>query len=119
MCEIKRGEVYLVDLGDTEGSVQGGVRPAIILQNDIGNRFSPTTLICPLTSKKKKNMPTHVTLPTTTGLAKESVALCEQIRVVDKARLTKKVCDVADENIIQEINKSIMVSFGLCEVTRG
>lgn len=119
MGEIKRGEVYLVDLGETEGSVQGGMRPAIILQNDVGNRFSPTTLICPLTSKKKKDMPTHVVLPTTTGLAKESVALCEQIRVIDKARLSKKVCDVSDKNIIEEINKSIMVSFGLCETSRG
>lgn len=114
MGDIKRGEIYLVDLGDTEGSVQGGIRPAIILQNDVGNRFSPTTLICPLTSQKKKEMPTHVTLPTTTGLQKESVALCEQIRVIDKSKLTKKLCDVSDDNIVQEINKSIMVSFGLC-----
>ena len=118
MGEIKRGEIYLVDLGETKGSVQGGIRPAIILQNDVGNHFSPTTLICPLTSKKKKEMPTHVTLPTTTGLQKESVALCEQIRVIDKTQLTKRICDVADENIVDEINRGIMVSFGLCTTNR-
>lgn len=113
--DVKRGCVYLADLGEYDGSVQGGTRPVLVLQNDIGNRFSPTTLVCPLTSKPKKQMPTHVTLPISAGLQKESVALCEQIRVIDKTRLKKMVCRLSDDRLVTEINKGIMISLGLSE----
>ena len=113
--EVKRGFVYLADLGEYDGSVQGGTRPVVVLQNDIGNKFSPTTLVCPLTSKSKKEMPTHVTLPRSAGLEKESVALCEQIRVIDKTKLKKLVCKLSDDHLITQMNKSIMISLGLSE----
>lgn len=113
--EVRRGAVYLADLGEYEGSVQGGTRPVVVLQNDVGNKFSPTTLVCPLTSKTKKELPTHVTLPTSVGLQKESVALCEQIRVIDKSKLKKLVCRVSDDRLITQMNKGLMISLGLTE----
>ena len=111
--DVKRGCVYLADLGEYEGSVQGGTRPVIVLQNDTGNKYSPTTLVCPLTSQNKKEMPTHVTLPISAGLQKESVALCEQIRVIDKTKLKRLVCKLSDESLVAKINKGIMISLGL------
>jgi len=114
---IKRGEIYLVDLGDHIGSEQGGIRPAIILQNDIGNKYSSTTLICPLTSKVKKQMPTHVPLtPSDCGIKKDSTALCEQITVIDKELLMKKIGEIHSNNTILEINKKIMISLGIVPV---
>lgn len=110
---VKRGDVYLVDLGHQDGSVQGGTRPVMVLQNDVGNKFSPTTLVCPLTSKKKKAMPTHITIPVSTGLQKESVALCEQLRVIEKEKLTRLICQISDDSIISKVNRGIMVSLGL------
>lgn len=110
---VKRGEIYLVNLGDErKGSVQSGIRPAIIVQNNQGNKYSQTTIVCPLTSQQKKNIPTHAVLTPENGVAKVSVALCEQPTVVDKSQLMKKMGEI-DEKSIAEIEKRIMISFGL------
>lgn len=110
---IKRGDIYLVDLTDALGSEQGGVRPAIIMQNDVGNAHSPTTLIVPLTSKKKKMPVTHVKINEEDGVVKRSEAVCEQARVADKSRLKKHIGYINNPNVISEINKKLMVAFGI------
>lgn len=110
---IKRGDIFLVDLTDALGSEQGGIRPAIIMQNDVGNACSPTTLIVPLTSKKKAMFATHVTIAPSDGVAKESEAECEQARVADKRRLMKHVGTICNPAVLEEINTKIMVAFGI------
>lgn len=111
---IKRGEIYLVDLTDALGSEQKGVRPAVIVQNDIGNTHSPTTLIVPLTSKTKMNMaPTHVTIRPEDGVRLTSEAVCEQARVADQIRLKKHIGTITNEAVLKEINQKLMVAFGL------
>ena len=110
-----RGEIYLVDLTTgTVGSEQGGVRPAIIVQNEVGNEFSPTTIICPLTSQVKKRIPTHVELrKEDCGILKDSTVLCEQVRAVSKERLKKKIGEVKNMNKLNDINQKMIVSLGL------
>lgn len=110
---IKRGDIYLVDLTDAFGSEQSGVRPAIIMQNNIGNKYSPTTLIVPLTSKKKNLTPTHVTITPDCGVARESEAECEQARVADKRRLKRQIGVINNPDVLKEINQKIMVAFGI------
>lgn len=108
---IKRGQIYYADLSPVIGSEQGGLRPVLIVQNDIGNKHSPTTIIAPITSVLlKKPLPTHVILPYT--LIKDSVILCEQLRTVDKRRLKTHIATV-DYNIIQEVDKAIKISLGV------
>lgn len=111
---IKRGEIYLVDLTDALGSEQSGVRPAVIVQNDIGNSHSPTTLIVPLTSKTKTKMsPTHVTIRPEDGVKCVSEAECEQARVADQVRLKRYIGTINNEEVLKEINQKLMVAFGL------
>jgi mRNA interferase MazF len=111
---IHRGEIYLIDLANQVGSEQSGVRPAIIVQNETGNIHSPTTIICPLTSKKKSMSATHVSLtPEDAGIVVESTVLCEQVRVIDKARIKKKLGEVKNLKKINDINEKILVSFGI------
>lgn len=111
---MTRGEIYLVDLSSHIGSEQSGVRPALIVQNDIGNAYSPTTIICPLTSQTKTNVNTHVTLtPDDCGILRDSIVLCEQVRVVDKSRLMKKLGEVTNQQKINDINRKLMISIGL------
>ena len=111
---IQRGDIYLVNLNDQVGSEQGGIRPAVIVQNEIGNNFSPTTLICPLTTKKKSLSVTHVDLSKDSdGVAMDSTVLCEQIRVIDKSRIVKKLGQI-DRDKLNDINKKILVSLGIC-----
>lgn len=111
---IHRGEIYLIDLANQVGSEQSGVRPAIIVQNETGNIHSPTTIICPLTSKKKNMSATHVSLtPEDAGVIVESIVLCEQVRVIDKARIKKKLGEVKNLEKINDINEKILVSFGI------
>jgi len=111
---IHRGEIYLVDLSNQIGSEQSGIRPAIIVQNEVGNLHSPTTIICPLTSKQKTTSVTHVCLtPNDCGIIKDSTVLCEQVRVVDKSRLRKKLGELKNKEKIIDINKKILISFGL------
>jgi mRNA interferase MazF len=111
---LHRGEIYLIDLSNQVGSEQSGVRPAIIVQNEIGNMYSPTTIIVPLTSKTKSMAATHVALtPEDAGVLKDSTALCEQVRVIDKTRIQKKLGEVKNIKKIEDINKKIMISFGI------
>ncbi|MCB6806819.1 type II toxin-antitoxin system PemK/MazF family toxin [bacterium MSK18_59] len=91
--KVKRGEIYWVDFGDTLGSEVSGIHPGLIVQNDDGNNYSPTTIVVALTSQKKPNLPTHVMLEkdTLNGLKKNSLITCEQMRTIDKGRLLNKM----------------------------
>lgn len=112
--EMKRGEIYLVDFGkENVGVEQSGVRPAVIVQNNIGNKYSPATLICPLTSQNKTPLPTHVQLSTADGVAVPSTVLCEQSRVIDKQRIVKKLGEIFNPSAINDIDTKIKVAFGL------
>lgn len=105
----------MVDFGSGIGSEQKGIRPAVVVQNDVGNKYSTTTLVCPVTSKTlKKKMPTHVEItPQDCSINKNSVVLCEQSRVIDKQRMIKKLGEIENLELICEINQKIAVSFGL------
>lgn len=111
--EVKRGEIYLVDLRDAIGSEQRGVRPAVVVQNDVGNQHSPTTLVVPLTTQTKRLRATHVEIAEKDGVQRPSEAMCEQARVADKTRLIKYVGTIKDAAVLEEINKKIKVAFGL------
>lgn len=111
MC---RGEIFLVDFQKQIGSEQAGLRPAVVVQNETGNTFSPTTIVCPITSKTKSNIKTHVEIKANDGDIKlDSIILCEQIRVVDKQRLKRKLGEIKNKEIIEEINKKLMISLGV------
>lgn len=106
--EIKRGQIYMADLNPVIGSEQGGIRPVVIIQNDVGNRYSPTIIVAAITGQVKKKLPTHIKL-NTTGLTKESTALLEQIRTLDKTRLLEKLGEVSVEELNQ-ITEALRVS---------
>ena len=111
---MRRGEIYLVDLSNQVGCEQSGIRPALIVQNEQGNIHSPTTIVCTLTSQDKSHIDTHVTLmPSDAGILKPSIVLCEQIRVVDKARLKKKLGEVVNRKKLEDINRKLMISIGI------
>lgn len=111
---IHRGEIYLIDLSNQVGSEQSGVRPAVVVQNETGNMYSPTTIICPLTSKTKTMSVTHVQLTTDDAeIIRDSVVLCEQVRVIDKTRIRKRLGEVTNLQKIEDINQKILVSFGI------
>ena len=114
MLEIKRGDVFYADLNPVIGSEQGGIRPVLIIQNNIGNHYSPTTIVAAVTSRiKRAKMPTHVELPASKGyLAMDSVVLLEQIRTIDKKRLKEKMGHL-DDDTMKNVNDAIGVSFGL------
>ena len=111
---IKRGDVYYADLSPVIGSEQGGLRPVLIVQNDVGNKYSPTVIAAAITSKMTKaKLPTHIDVTAdSVGLAKDSVILLEQIRTIDKARLKEKMGHL-DDGTMQNVNNAITVSFGL------
>ena len=112
---VKRGDIYYADLRPVVGSEQGGVRPVLIVQNDIGNKYSPTTIVVTLTSKTTKaNLPTHVNIKGTllNGLKYNSVALCEQFRTIDKSRLKDRVGKVESENMDTVLN-AMKISLGM------
>lgn len=111
---IKRGEIYYADLSPVVGSEQGGVRPVLIIQNDVGNRYSPTVIAAAITSKTDKNkLPTHISIEARDcGLYKDSVVLLEQVRTLDKRRLREKMGSVNYQSM-KEINHALSVSFGL------
>ena len=113
---VCRGEIYLIDLTGYVGSEQSGIRPAVILQNDTGNEHSPTTIVAPLTSRSKRMSATHVILtPADAGVAKDSTVLCEQVRVIDKTRIKKKLGKISSQKKLNDINTKIMISFGIEE----
>ena len=111
---VKRGEIYYADLSPVVGSEQGGVRPVLIVQNDTGNRHSPTVIAAAITSQTgKAKMPTHIELAASCcGLPKDSVILLEQIRTLDKRRLRERMGKV-DSAVMEQVDAAIAVSFGL------
>jgi len=111
---IKRGDIFYADLSPVVGSEQGGLRPVLIVQNDIGNRFSPTIIAAAITSQKEKNhLPTHINLHAQNcGLSRDSIVLLEQVRTLDKKRLKEKM-GALDELSMERINHALSVSFGL------
>ena len=110
---IKRGELYYADLSPVVGSEQGGVRPVLILQNDIGNKYSPTVIAAAVTSKiSKAKIPTHVEIAAVTyGLERDSVVLLEQLRTLDKKRLQQRIGQL-DTKTMEAINRAALVSLG-------
>ena len=112
--EVHRGEVFYADLSPVVGSEQGGVRPVLIVQNDVGNRFSPTVIAAAITSKlDKSNLPTHIGVKAGQGgLTKDSVILLEQIRTIDKRRLREKM-GTLDADSMSQVNQALSISFGL------
>ena len=113
MDEIKRGEVYYADLSPVVGSEQGGFRPVLIVQNDIGNKYSPTVIVSAITSQLgKAKLPTHIELSADEyNLPKNSVALLEQIRTLDKKRLKEKVTTLSQSKM-KEVNRALLISLG-------
>ena len=111
---IKRGDIYYADLSPVIGSEQGGLRPVLIIQNDVGNKYSPTVIAAAITSQiNKTKLPTHIELHAENfGLAKNSVILLEQIRTIDKRRLKEKMGHL-DEKLMDKVNDAISISFGL------
>ena len=112
---VKRGDMFYADLSPVVGSEQGGIRPVIIIQNDVGNRHSPTVIAAAITSQTGKNkLPTHIEIESkNNGLKADSVVLTEQIRTIDKSRLKEKIGHIDDSIIINKINNALGVSFGL------
>lgn len=111
---IKRGDIYYADLSPVVGSEQGGVRPVLVIQNDVGNKYSPTVIVAAITSQiNKAKMPTHIELDANEyGLSKDSVVLAEQIRTIDKRRLKEKIGHLDDE-LMTRVNEALEISFGL------
>ena len=111
---VKRGDIFYADLSPVVGSEQGGVRPVLIVQNDIGNKYSPTVIVAAVTSQiNKAKMPTHIELSANEyGLSKDSVVLMEQIRTIDKKRLKEKIGHMDDE-LQFTIDEALKISFGL------
>ncbi len=122
---VRRGDIFYADLSPVVGSEQGGLRPVLIIQNDVGNRYSPTVIAAAITSRMgKTKLPTHIDITSSThagsdraGLARDSVILLEQIRTLDKRRLREKMGHL-DEAVMEEVNNAIAVSFGLHEGVR-
>ena len=112
--DIRRGELYYADLSPVVGSEQGGVRPVLVVQNDVGNKYSPTVIAAAVTSKMTKaKLPTHIEIAGRSyGLQKDSVILLEQIRTLDKRRLREKMGRL-DEKVMHQVDAAIAVSFGL------
>jgi len=111
---IRRGDIYYADLSPVVGSEQGGVRPVLIVQNDVGNRFSPTVIAAAITSQRSKaDLPTHIMLNShNTGLSKDSVVLLEQVRTIDKHRLKERMGRL-DNMSMSQVNQALSISFGL------
>jgi mRNA interferase MazF len=111
---IRRGDIFYADLSPVIGSEQGGLRPVLIVQNDVGNKYSPTVIAAAITSRMTKSkLPTHIdVLGEHVGLSKDSVILLEQIRTLDKKRLKEKMGHL-DDKVMSEVNEAITISFGL------
>jgi len=114
---IKRGDIFYADLSPVVGSEQGGVRPVLIIQNDIGNKFSPTVIVAAITSQiNKAKLPTHVEIKAQEyGIQKDSVILLEQIRTIDKKRLREKIGHL-DDKLMEQVNDALVISVGLVDI---
>lgn len=110
---VKRGELYYADLSPVVGSEQGGIRPVLVVQNDVGNKHSPTIIAAAVTSQiNKAKLPTHIEISADEfGLSKDSVVLLEQIRTIDKKRLKDKIGEL-DDDLMSKVNKALLVSLG-------
>jgi len=117
MMLIKRGDIFFAQLNPVVGSEQGGTRPVLIIQNDIGNQYSPTTIVAAITSQIfKAKLPTHVEVSAVqSGLERDSVILAEQIRTIDKSRLKQKVAFL-EEEIMEQVDQALAISLGLEEI---
>lgn len=113
MNEFKRGELYYADLSPVVGSEQGGVRPVLIIQNDVGNKYSPTVIVAAVTSQiNKAKLPTHIELSSVAyGLPKDSVVLLEQVRTLDKRRLKERIGEI-DEVKMKRVDNALLISLG-------
>lgn len=113
---VKRGDIFYADLSPVVGSEQGGIRPVLIVQNDVGNKYSPTVIVAAITSRiNKAKMPTHIEIKGDDyGLSKDSVILLEQIRTIDKKRLKERIGHI-DENVISTVNEAVSISLGLMD----
>lgn len=113
---MKRGDVYFADLSPVVGSEQGGVRPVLVIQNDIGNRFSPTVIVAAITAQiQKAKLPTHVEIDAERyGFERDSVILLEQVRTIDKQRLTDKITHL-DEEMMDRVDEALQISLGLID----
>lgn len=108
---IKRGEIYVANLGEFKGSEQCGIRPVLIIQNDMGNKHSPTTIVASITSKLDKHkLPTHIEIKD--GMRKKSVILLEQIKTIDKERLGTKICELSEEDL-KQVDEALRISLGV------
>ena len=114
---IRRGDIYYADLSPVVGSEQGGLRPVLIVQNDVGNKFSPTVIAAAITSRHaKNNLPTHIPVNgVSCGLSKDSIVLLEQIRTIDKKRLKEKIGHL-DDILMKRVDDAITISFGLTDI---
>lgn len=112
---VKRGDMFYADLSPVVGSEQGGIRPVVIIQNDVGNKYSPTVITAAITSKLgKTKLPTHIAIGSQdVGLKVDSVILAEQVRTIDKSRLKEKIGHIEDANIMNQINNALGLSIGL------
>lgn len=113
---VKKGDIYFADLSPVVGSEQGGVRPVLVVQNDVGNKYSPTVIVAAVTSQiNKAKLPTHIEIEANGhGLSKDSVVLLEQLRTIDKRRLREKIGRVDDE-MMQKTNRALCISLGLID----
>ena len=111
---VKRGDIFYADLSPVIGSEQGGIRPVLIVQNDVGNRYSPTVICAAITSQiNKAKLPTHIEIDSQVyTLIKDSVVLLEQVRTIDKKRLREKICHL-DDDLMDKVNRALTISFGL------
>jgi mRNA interferase MazF len=111
---VKRGDVFFAELSPVVGSEQGGTRPVLVIQNDIGNRFSPTVIIAAITAQiQKAKLPTHVEINAKKyGFERDSVILLEQLRTIDKSRLTDKITQL-DETLMEKVDEALEISVGL------
>lgn len=116
---VKRGEIYFADMGEGIGSEQNGIRPVLVLQNDVGNKFSPTTIVALITSiSKKMSLPVHFPIrKESSQLPQDSVVLLEQIRTIDKKRILKKISNLNDSQM-NAINHKLLVSLGMTTPTK-
>ena len=111
---VKRGDIYFADLSPVVGSEQGGTRPVLVIQNNLGNHFSPTIIVAKMAKPK---LPTHIGIKATgTGIERDSVILLEQIRTIDKSRLKEKVCHL-DRPIMAEVDRALKISVGIEALT--
>lgn len=113
---VKRGDVFYADLSPVVGSEQGGVRPVLVVQNDVGNKYSPTIIVSAITSQiNKAKLPTHIEIGASEfGLNKDSVVLLEQIRTIDKRRLREKISHF-DEELMEKVKEGLLISFGIVD----